>query len=92
MKTYIIERELPGVGDLEAGERRAAAGRSNQALARLAPRVQWVLSFVAADKTFCLYRAENEDVIRQHAKLSGFPAQRITEIRGTLDPTSAATG
>ena len=59
-------------------------------LAELSPRVQWVHSYVAGDKTFCVYLAENEDVIREHAKCSGFPATVVTEIHGMIDPTTAA--
>ncbi len=89
MKTYMIEREIPGVENLDGGEKAGAARQSNAALGKLAPSVQWVLSFVAAGKTFCVYRATGEGVIRRHAELSGFPASRITPILGTLDPTSA---
>ena len=89
MRKFIIERELPKVGSLEREELKAAAGKSNAALAELAPRVQWVESYVADDKTFCVYLAENEDVIQEHARLSGFPASKITEIRRMIDPTTA---
>lgn len=89
MKTFIIEREIPGVEKLNPEEKAGAARQSNAALAKLAPKVQWVLSFIAQNKTFCVYRATDENVIRQHAELSGFPANKITPIRGMLDPTSA---
>lgn len=89
MKTYVIERDIPGVHTLNAEQAKGAAATSNAALAQLGPQVQWVQSFVTNDKTFCVYRAENEEVIRKHAELSGFPATRINEIAGTLDPTSA---
>ena len=89
MKTYVIERDIPGVHTLTADQAKGAAATSNAALAQLGPEVQWVTSYVANDKTFCIYRAENEAVIRKHAELSGFPATRISEIHGTLDPTSA---
>ncbi|MDB5447118.1 MAG: hypothetical protein JWQ97_2435, partial [Phenylobacterium sp.] len=62
---------------------------SNAALAQLGPKVQWIESFVTKDKTFCLYLAEDEDVVREHARLSGFPANRITEVAGMIDPTTA---
>ena len=90
MKKYIIERDIPGVGQLTAEQLQGAAAASNAALAQLSPRVQWVESFVAKDKTFCLYLAEDEAVIREHARLSGFPATRITEVGGTIDPATAA--
>jgi len=89
MKTYVIERDIPGVHTLTADQAKGAAATSNAALAQLGPQVQWVTSYVTNDKTFCIYRAENEDVIRKHAELSGFPATRISEVAGSLDPTSA---
>jgi uncharacterized protein DUF4242 len=89
MRRFIIEREIPQVGSLEREQLKAAAAKSNEALAKLAPKVQWVQSYVAADKTFCVYLAEDEGVIRRHAELSGFPASRITEVSKTIDPTTA---
>lgn len=91
MKKYVIEREIPGVEKLNTEQLKGAAAASNAALAKLGPaKVQWIESFVAADKTFCLYLAESEDAIREHAALSGFPANRITLVQGTIDPTTAA--
>jgi hypothetical protein len=89
MKTYVIERDIPGVHALTPEQAKGAAAASNAALAKVGPEVQWVQSFVTNDKTFCVYRAENEAAIRKHAELSGFPATRINEIAGMLDPTSA---
>jgi hypothetical protein len=89
MRKFMIEREIPGVGRLDSCELAQAAARSNQALATLAPRVQWQQSFVTGEKTFCVYLAEDEDAIRQHAERSGFPANRITEITGVIDPSTA---
>lgn len=89
MKKYIIEREIPGVDKMGPSDLSGAAKTSNAALAQLAPRVQWVQSYVAKDKTFCVYLAENEDAIREHARISGFPANKITEITGLIDPTTA---
>src|SRR5262245_12857262 len=86
---FIIEREIPKVGTLEREQLRAAAAKSNAALAQLAPDIQWVESFVAADKTFCVYLANNEAVIRKHAEISGFPATKVTEIGKMIDPTTA---
>lgn len=88
MKRFVIERQIPAVGTFNAEQLRDAATVSNRALAQLAPRVQWEHSYVAADKTFCVYLAEDEAVVREHAKLSGFPADVVTEIRGTIDPTT----
>ena len=87
MKRYVIERDLPGVGGLNAAELGGAAKTSNAALAQI-PGVQWEHSYVAGDKTFCIYLAENEDAIREHARLSGFPANKITEVTGVIDPAT----
>ena len=89
MKRYVIEREIPKIGSFEQEQLRDAARASNDALGKLAPRVQWDHSYVAADKTFCIYLAEDEDAIRKHAELSGFPANIITEIHSIIDPTTA---
>ena len=88
MKKYVIERDLPGVGKMNEGDLSGAAKTSNKALAQLAPKVQWQHSYVAADKTFCVYLANNEDDIREHARISGFPANKITEILRVIDPTT----
>jgi hypothetical protein len=90
MKRYLIEREIAGVGKLNGGQLKDAAATSNAALARLAGKVQWVQSFVADDKTFCVYLAEDEAMVQEHARLSGFPASRVTELRGVIDPMTAA--
>ncbi|MGK9236240.1 DUF4242 domain-containing protein [Inquilinus limosus] len=89
MRRFVIEREIPGIGTLEREQLRAAAERSNRALAALAPDIQWVESYFAADKTFCVYLATDESVIRRHAELSGFPADRIAEVARVVDPTTA---
>jgi hypothetical protein len=89
MHRYIIERDIPKVGSLEREQLKEAAAKSNKALASLAPNIQWVESYVADDKTFCVYLAESEAIIRKHAEISGFPANRITEVRRTIDPTTA---
>ena len=89
MKRYVIEREIPGVGRLTAEQRRAAAAQSNAALDKLDGRAVWVESYVAGDKTFCVYLAEDEKAVQDHARLSGFPASKVTEIVGMLEPASA---
>ena len=89
MRKFIIERELPAVGSMAREQLKDAAATSNRALAELAPDIQWVESYVADDKTFCVYLAKDEAVIRRHAEISGFPANRITEVRRTIDPTTA---
>jgi hypothetical protein len=92
MKKYIIEREIPKVGTLQQKELQQASAKSNQALHQLGSDIQWLESFVAADKTFCVYLAKDEAIIRKHAELSGFPATKITEIGGTIDPSTANGG
>jgi hypothetical protein len=89
MRKYIIERNIPGVDRMTAEQLKEAAATSNAALAKLSPKVQWVESFVAKDKTFCVYLAEDEGVVKEHARLSGFPADKITEVAGQIDPTTA---
>ena len=89
MKKYVIEREIPQVGSLQAEQLRQAAARSNQALNQLGPDIQWQESYVAGDKTFCIYLAKDESIIRRHAELSGFPATKITEITKVIDPATA---
>ena len=90
MKRYLIERDIPNVGTLERGQLREAAKKSNDVLRQLGPDIQWIESFVAGDKTFCVYLAKDEDIIREHAKISGFPATKITEVKRIIDPTTAA--
>jgi hypothetical protein len=90
MKKYLIEREIPKVGTLQREQLREAASRSNQVLRQLGPDIQWVESLLTADKMFCVYLAEDETLIHQHAQVSGFPASRVTEISQTIDPTTAA--
>lgn len=89
MRKFIIEREIPGVDRMGQGDLAGAAKTSNAALAQLAGKAQWVQSYVAKDKTFCVYLAESEDAIREHARISGFPANKITEIFNVIDPTTA---
>ena len=89
MKQYVIERDIPGVGKLTRPQLGEAAAKSNDALDKLKGRVQWVQSFVASDKTFCVYLAESEAAVQEHARISGFPANRVTEISGIIDPMTA---
>jgi len=89
MNRYIIERELPGVGAMNTDELKAAAAQSNGALAKLGGRAQWVESFVAGNKTFCLYLADDEAAVNEHARISGFPANKITRIEHIIDPMTA---
>ena len=89
LKKYVIEREIGGVGSMSQGELCGASATSNEALARLAPNIQWVHSYVTADRTFCIYLAEDESLIHEHARLSGFPATRIFEVKTMIDPATA---
>ncbi|HXH66503.1 MAG TPA: DUF4242 domain-containing protein [Candidatus Limnocylindrales bacterium] len=89
MKRFMIERQIPKVGTLDKEQLQQASAKSNQALQQLAPEIQWVESFVADDKTFCVYLATDEAIIHRHAELSGFPATKITPIGKTIDPTTA---
>jgi hypothetical protein len=89
MKRYVIERNLPGVGGLNRAQLKDAAATSNRALAKLPGKVQWEHSYVVDDKTFCIYLAENEAAVQEHARLSGFPANKVTEVRTIIDPMTA---
>ncbi len=90
MNRYVIERNIPGVGFLNAEQLKNAAATSNAALAKLSGRVQWVESFVVDDKTFCIYLADDEAAVQAHAQLSGFPASKVTPVRAVIDPMTAA--
>lgn len=87
MRKFMIERDIPGVGEMQPNQLGEAAKTSNDALGKL-KGVQWLHSYVTANKTFCVYLAENEDLIHEHARLSGFPANRITEIVEVIDPST----
>ena len=89
MRRFMIEREIPEVGTLEREQLRGAAAKSNDALAQLAPDIQWVESFVAGDRTFCVYLAKNPETIHKHAELSGIPVSAITEVSQIIDPLTA---
>lgn len=89
MKKYMIEREIPKIGSLEREQLQQGAAKSNQVLRQLGPDIQWLESYVTANKMYCMYLAKDEELIRRHADLSGFPATRVTEIGVTIDPTTA---
>lgn len=89
LKRYLIERDIPGIGGMSNVELCGAARASNAAIEKLGERVQWQQTYVAGDKAFCVYLAENEDAIRKHAELSGFPAGKITEVPRIIDPLTA---
>lgn len=90
MKRYIIERNIPGIEGLNAEQLQSTAKAGNAAVAELAGKAQWEQSFVVADKTFCIFRADSEASLHQHAQLSGFPITKITEVSTIIDPMSGA--
>ena len=89
MPQYVIERDIPGVGQLDAAGLRGASQQSCSVLRDLGPEIQWVHSYVTGDKIYCVYVAPNEQMVREHARLGGFPANRISEIKSIIDPTTA---
>ena len=89
MPKYVIERELPGAGKLSQDELRAISQKSVGILKDIGPQIQWVQSYVVDDKIYCVYIAPSPEVIKQHAVCGGFPANRISQIRTLIDPTTA---
>jgi hypothetical protein len=89
---FIIERDIPGAAQMSPGQLAAAAAKSNGVLRSLGPDIQWVQSYVAGDKIYCVYTAPSEALIREHAAQSGFPANRITRVAAVIDPTTATSG
>jgi hypothetical protein len=89
MPKYVIEREIPGAGNMSPQELQGASQKSCSVLRNLGPEIQWVQSYVTADKLYCVYIAPNEEIIREHAQLGGFPANQISEIKTMIDPTTA---
>ena len=88
LRKFIIERDIPAVGTFERDQLRGAAAKSNEVLRGLGPDIQWQESYVADNKTFCVYLAKDEAIIRKHAEVSGFPATKITEVKKMIDPTT----
>ena len=88
MPQFVIERDMPGVGQLGQDDLRSASQTSCNVLRDLGPDIQWVHSYVTDDRIYCIYRAPSEDLIRKHAETAGFPANRISEVRATIDPTT----
>ena len=86
---FIIERDIPKVGTFEREQLRGAAAKSNGVLRQLGTDIQWVESYVADNKTFCVYLAESEAAVQEHARLSGFPANKVTEVHSVIDPMTA---
>ena len=89
MKTYLIERDIPGAGKLTPEQLKAISKTSCNVLKEMGPQIQWIQSYVTGDKIFCVYKAENEELIREHAKKGGFPANEITEISSEISPATA---
>ena len=89
MPEYVIERDMPGVGSLGASDLKGASQTSCSVLRELGTDIQWVQSYVTDDKIYCIYRAPNEEMIREHAQRGGFPANRISQVRSMIDPTTA---
>ncbi len=89
MPKYLIERDIPGAGKLSSAEVHAIAQRSCDILDRLGPKIQWVQSYVTDDRIYCIYIAPSEEIIHEHAKQGGFPANRIAQVRTIIDPTTA---
>lgn len=89
LNRYIIERKIPGVGASSKKDFTDMAEKSNRVLTSLGPKIQWVQSFVTEDKVYCEYLAENESIVREHAKLAGFPADSISKVKHISDPTTA---
>lgn len=89
MPKFVIEREIPGAGKLTAQELKGISQASCGVLSKLGPQVQWVQSYVTGDKVYCVYIAPNEELVREHAKQGGFPANRVSQVMSTIDPTTA---
>ena len=89
MPKYLIERELPGAGELSQEQLRGISQKSCSVLNKLGPQIQWIQSYVTGDKIYCVYRAPNEEMVREHAKKGGFPANKVSEITSVIDPTTA---
>lgn len=91
MPKYVIEREIPGAGKLSAEELKGISQKSCEVLQEMGPQIQWMESFVTDDKVYCVYIAPNEEAVREHAQKGGFPANRISEVKSVIDPTTAET-
>ncbi len=89
MPRYVIEREIPGAGELSQDELHSISQKSCAVLQEMGPQVQWVQSYVTDDKIYCIYIAPDEDSVRRHAEMGGFPANSIAQVRNVIDPTTA---
>ncbi|RVT71327.1 DUF4242 domain-containing protein [Flavobacterium sufflavum] len=89
MPKYVIERDLPGAGNLNAEQLKGISQTSCEVLNKMGPEIQWVNSFVTTDKIYCVYIAKNEEMVREHAKLGGFPANSVSKVSTIIDPTTS---
>jgi hypothetical protein len=89
MPKYVIERRIPNAGDLSAADLQAIAQKSNGVLHEMGPQIQWVQSYVTDDTIYCVYNAPNAEMVREHARRGGFPADKVTEVHSIIDPTTA---
>jgi len=89
MPKYVIERDIPGAGKLSAQELKGISQKSCGVLSGMGPQIQWQQSYVTGDKVYCVYIAPNEDMVREHARQGGFPANRVSEVKSVIDPTTA---
>ncbi|MDB6115828.1 MAG: rane protein [Lacunisphaera sp.] len=91
MPKYVIERDIPAIGNFTSAQLGEASRTSCNVLQKLSPRVQWIQSYVTQDRLYCIYIATNEEAVREHARLGGFPANRISEVKTTIDPTTGGS-
>jgi Protein of unknown function (DUF4242) len=89
MPKYVIEREIPGAGDLTPEQLKGISQTSCNVLRKLGPEIQWIHSYVTADKIYCVYHAPNEQLVREHASQGGFPANRISQVKAVIDPSTS---
>ena len=89
MPKYVIEREIPGAGSIPGQDLKAISRKSCSVLSGLGPQIQWVQSYVTDDKIYCIYIAPNEEMVREHARQGGFPANSVAQVRTVIDPTTA---
>jgi hypothetical protein len=89
MPKYVIERDIPGAGTLSTQELKGISQKSCGVLSGMGPQIQWLQSYVTADKVYCVYIAPNEEMVREHARQGGFPANRVSEVKSIIDPTTA---
>jgi len=89
MPKYVIEREIPGAGNMTAEQLKAVSQTSCGVLSKMGPQIQWVQSYVTTDKIYCVYNAPNEEMVREHARQGGFPANSVSKVSTIIDPTTA---